>query len=75
MDNHQPLWNLPPPSQLHLQAQDSNTLPPINHHHIQHWDLKHDPMHHSKDHQAALAAASQDDPMPSTSDFVKKLYK
>jgi len=71
MDNHQTLWNLPPPSQLHLQAQDSNTLPPINHH-IQHWDLKHDPMHHSKDHQAALAA---EDSMPSTSDFVKKLFK
>ncbi|KAK2459440.1 hypothetical protein APHAL10511_008551 [Amanita phalloides] len=67
MDHHQTPWILPPPSQLHLHDNPALTLPPINNSYV-----KHEPMIPSKDVQPASPA---DDPMPSTSDFVKKLYK
>ncbi|KAF8634527.1 hypothetical protein AX15_000827 [Amanita polypyramis BW_CC] len=85
----QPLWNLPPPSQLRLQDSspfaNTNTLPPINHQPLHHqlplhqWSaqsVKYEAMQSpSKDAQPGLPGPAADDPMPSTSDFVKKLYK
>ena len=79
---HHPIWSLPPPSQLHLQNKSfaaENTLPPI-HQEVHHWEpspinIKTEPMQHSKESTPPSAFPSTDDPMPSTSDFVKKLYK
>ncbi|KAF8637271.1 hypothetical protein AX17_002937 [Amanita inopinata Kibby_2008] len=80
-------WNLPPPSQLHhlpphnSAFANSNTLPPINQEHPQqsldHWPSQQVKREHIPMQQpsANSAVPSSDDPMPSTSDFVKKLYK
>ncbi|KAM6500043.1 HSF-type DNA-binding domain containing protein [Amanita muscaria] len=81
MDQHL-AWNinLPPPSQLNLTDNHfpaSNTLPPIAQQ-LNLWDeatikCESSMLHHKETTPPAFA--NSDDQMPSTSDFVKKLYK